>query len=120
MADDPRWAAMVDELKDWVVPSWTRNAAEHGDQPWVRLVLLVDAHAALCNPQPTEKIAMTMADLAEGRDEHKAGWEAIVSSARDERLAVTAKIVDEAPQLLPGELMPYFERSVEPTSHWTS
>jgi hypothetical protein len=118
-APDP-WVALVDTLERWVVPSWATNAREYGNQPWIRLVLLVDAHATLCAPQPTEKIAMTMADLAEGpeRAGERTGWEALAAHTRDARLEVVAKIVDAGDHVLPGDLMPYFERSVEPTAHF--
>src|ERR1022692_711157 len=104
-----RWVALVDTLERWVVPSWATNAREYGRQPWIRLVLLVDAHATLCAPQPTEKIAMTMADLADGpeRAGERAGWEALAAHTRDARLEVVAKIVDAGDYVLPGDLMPY-------------
>ncbi len=115
---DDQWLALVDELERWVVPSWITNAREHGNQPWIRLVLMVDAHAMLCKQQPTEKIAVTMADLAQDpeRAGERAGWEALASHTEDARMAIVAKIVDLSPELLPGELMPYFERSVEPVA----
>ncbi len=116
---DP-WVTLVEALERWVVPGWVTNAREYGNQPWIRLVLMVDAHATLCAPQPTEKIAMTMADLAEGAERagERAGWEALAAHTRDARLEVTARIVDAADDVLPVELMPYFERSVEPTVHF--
>lgn len=120
MADTPdAWTALVDDVAQWVVPSWVTNARAYGDQPWIRLVLIVDAHAVLCAPQPTEKIAMTMADLAEGpeRAGERAGWEALVAHTRDARLEVAARIVDAAESVLPSDLVPYFARSVEPTAH---
>jgi hypothetical protein len=121
MADAPDpWAALVESIERWVVPSWVTNAREYGNQPWIRLVLIVDAHAMLSIPQPTEKIAMTMADLAEGAERagERAGWEALAAHTKDARLDVAAKIVDAAEDVLPSELMPYFERSVEPTAHY--
>lgn len=112
------WGALVDDLTDWVSPEWTRNARDFGSQPWIRLILLVDAHAALCNAQATEKIAMTMADLAtDERAQEREGWEAISAAARDKRMAVVASIVDRAESLLPEEHLTFFARSIEPMSH---
>jgi hypothetical protein len=114
------WVTLIDAVERWVVPSWVANARAHGEQPWIRLVLIVDAHAMLAAPQPTEKIAMTMADLAEGpeREGERAGWEALAAHTRDQRLEIAAKIVDAAEHVLPDDLMLYFERSVEPTAHY--
>jgi len=114
------WRELVDQVEGWVVPTWVANAREYGSQPWIRLVLIVDAHAMLCTPQPTEKIAMTMADLAEGpeRAGERAGWEALAAQTKDARLEVAAKIVDAAEHVLPADLLTYFERSVEPTAHF--
>ena len=89
-----------------------QSARDHGEQPWIRLVLLVDAHDLLCRLGPTEKIAMTMADLAQGNDERqREGWEVIAEHARTERVKVITAIVDEGPGLLPQDLHEYFERS---------
>jgi hypothetical protein len=121
VADAPAaWAGLVDDVERWVVPTWVTNAREYGNQPWIRLVLMVDAHAMLCTPQPTEKIALTMADLADGAERagERAGWEALAAQTRDARLEVAASIVDRADAVLPDDLMIYFERSVEPTAHF--
>lgn len=121
MADAPEgWSRLVDDVERWVVPTWVTNAREYGNQPWIRLVLLVDAHAMLCAPQPTEKIAMTMADLADGpeRAGERAGWEALAAQTRDARLEVAASLVDRAESVLPEDLIVYFSRSVEPTAHF--
>jgi hypothetical protein len=121
VADIPdTWTQLVDDIERWVVPTWVSNAREYGSQPWIRLVLLVDAHAVLCAPQPTEKIAMTMADLADGAERagERAGWEALAAHTRDARLDVAASIVDRAAEVLPEDLLVYFERSVEPTAHY--
>ena len=121
MAGAPEgWSQLVDDVEHWVVPTWVTNAREYGDQPWIRLVLLVDAHAMLCAPQPTEKIAMTMADLADGpeRAGERAGWEALAAHTRDARLEVAASLVDRAESVLPEDLIVYFVRSVEPTAHF--
>lgn len=95
-------------------PDWVREARRHGDQPWVRLIAMVDAHAQLSNPRIAEKIGQTMSELAEGRDEERAGWEALRDRARDERQAVAARVLDAAPELLTPELLPLFSRSVDP------
>jgi hypothetical protein len=121
VADAPEsWSQLDDDVERWVVPTWVTNAREYGDQPWIRLVLLVDAHAVLCAPQPTEKIAMTMADLADGpeRAGERAGWEALAAHTRDARLEVAASLVDRAELVLPEDLIVYFVRSVEPTAHF--
>jgi len=118
MAETPdAWAGITDELSPWMSPDWLRCAREFGAQPWVRLVLLVDAHALLSHPQATEKIAMTMADLADGREGEQAGWAAINESARDKRIAAVMSLVDNAENVLSPELMVFFARSIEPLSH---
>ncbi len=111
------WTELVGTLEKWMSPSWIRNARDFGAQPWIRLVLLVDAHAALCQPQSTEKIAMTMSDLAEGREAEKSGWDAISEASKTERMAVVMEIVDRGESLLPAELVQFFSRSIEPLSH---
>lgn len=113
------WTSLVGRLEPFMSSEWNRNAREHGGHPWIRLVLLVDAHDLLCRPGPTEKIAMTMADLADGREDvQKAGWQAIADHARDERIAIISALVDESPPLLTPELIGFFERSVEPSAHF--
>jgi hypothetical protein len=121
MAETPdAWAAITEDLAPWMSPDWFRCAREFGSQPWVRLILLVDAHALLSNPQATEKIAMTMSDLAEGREGEQAGWTAINESARDKRIGAVVSIVDRAESVLPPELMVFFARSIEPMSHMSA
>jgi hypothetical protein len=116
--DAAAWAALVDTLEPWMSPDWMKNAREHGNQPWIRLVLVVDAHDRLCKPDASEKIAMTMADLADGHDKgHAAGWQAIAEHARDARIAAIAGLVDNAPPLLSPQHQEFFERSVEPSAH---
>lgn len=113
------WATMVERLTPFMPPEWTKNAREHGEHPWIRLVLLVDAHDALCRPGATEKIAGTMADLADGRDHaHRDGWVALMNHARDERIVAITSIVDHGPGLLLEEHRGFFERSVEPSAHF--
>ena len=78
-----RWNQLIDQLEPTMTAEWVKSARDHGEQPWIRLVLLVDAHDLLCRMGPTEKIAMTMADLAQGNDERqREGWE--VRNARGE------------------------------------
>lgn len=120
MADTPKdWAALADTLRPHVSAEWCRHADEHGDQAWVRLVLLVDAHHFLSQPRIAEKVALTMADLAAGseRADERAGWEAINERAREDRVEAVARLVDAAPGVLPDELVPLFSRSIEPTTH---
>ena len=114
------WEAFTEEMGRWMSPDWSKCARDFATQPWVRLILLVDAHALLCTPQATEKIAMTMADLAEGREGERAGWEAINDHARTQRMDVVAAMVDRAGGFLPAELLPFFLRSIEPMSHMTA
>jgi hypothetical protein len=112
------WTELVDKLEKWMPPVWIRNARDFGAQPWIRLILLVDAHAALCAQQSTEKISMTMADLAgDDHEKEREGWEAIAEAARTERLGVVVEIVDRGESLLPPELVQFFSRSIEPLSH---
>jgi hypothetical protein len=92
------WTEILGRVEPHVSPEWTRHARESGDQSWVRLILLVDAHWQLSTPRVTEKVAMTMADLAVDREGERAGWEAIREKAEAERL----------------ELVPLFARSIEP------
>jgi len=81
--DAAAWTALVESLAPHMSPDWTKNAREHGNQPWIRLVLVVDAHDFLCRPGATEKIAMTMADLSNGRDDGQSqGWKAIADHTR--------------------------------------
>jgi hypothetical protein len=108
------WGELVDELEPHVAPDWTRAAREHGAQPWVRLIVLVDAHAQLAAPRVTEKIATTMAELAEGRDAEQSGWAAVAEAARERRHRVVARLVDAAPAMLPDDLVVLFVRSIEP------
>jgi hypothetical protein len=110
------WNPLLDSLTEHMPPEWMKHARTYGGQPWIRLVLMVDAHALLARPRATEKIAMTMADLAGDREKEAEGWNALSDSARDERFEILAAIVDGGETLLPLELRPYFSRSVEPVS----
>lgn len=109
------WSELLVRLQPHVSPEWSRHAAESGDQAWVRLILLVDAHHQLSTPRVSEKVAMTMADLAVDRDGERQGWEAIRESAESERMELVASLVDLADDLLTPELAPLFARSIEPT-----
>lgn len=109
------WLALVDELEPHVSPRWAKQAREHGSKGWVRLIAMVDAHHQLANPTIDEKIALTMADLAVGRDAEIAGWNEIQERSRVARVEIVAKVVDAAQAVLPPDLVPLFVRSVDPT-----
>ena len=115
MAAPEGWAPLVAELAPHVSPEWRRNAEEHGDQPWIRLILLVDAHFLLSQPRVAEKVAMTMADLVREGSPEQEGWNAIQQSASDARVELVQRLVDAADELLSNELMPLFVRSIEPS-----
>lgn len=108
------WAELLERLQPHVSPEWSRHAAENGDQGWVRLILLVDAHHQLSTPRVSEKVAMTMADLAVDREAERAGWEAIRERAESERMDLVAALVDSGEGVLPAELLVLFARSIEP------
>jgi hypothetical protein len=110
------WAALSEDLRPHLSPEWSRHAAEHGGQSWVRLILLVDAHEFLSRPRVAEKVAMTMSDLALDREGEQAGWTAIQEKAREDRMGVVSRLVDAVESVLPEELLPLFIRSIEPTS----
>jgi hypothetical protein len=115
MAVPDGWNELLGELEPYLSPDWMRNANEHADQGWVRLILLVDAHAQLATPRIAEKIGQTMSELAEGRETEQAGWTRLKEAARDRRHEVVVRLMDAAPEMLPQELVPLFVRSVEPT-----
>lgn len=118
MAVPEGWSAIVDAVRPHVSGEWLQFADEHADQSWIRLVLLVDAHAFLAQPRIAEKVSMTMVDLAAGseREGERAGWEALQERSRDARMDAVAALVDAAPGVLPEELVPLFARSIEPAS----
>lgn len=118
MAGDPgaAWSALVEELAPHLSVEWARHAEEHGDQNWIRLILLVDAHDFLSRPRVTEKVAMTMADLAVSRESEQAGWTEIQERAREVRLAAVTHMVDAVETVLPEDLVPLFVRSIEPAA----
>ncbi len=111
------WDGLVEGLAPHVSPDWVRNAREHGGQAWIRLILLVNAHHQLSSPRISEKVAMTMADLAVGheREGERDGWEAVRATAQDQRMELVAGLVDAAPVMLPDDLQPLFARSIEPS-----
>jgi hypothetical protein len=109
------WAPLLERLRPYVSPDWSRHAQEHGHHAWIRLILLVDAHHQLSTPRVSEKVAMTMADLAVDRDRERAGWEELLEKARAERVQTVTELVDSAEGLLTPELIPLFARSIEPT-----
>ncbi len=108
------WDDLLGRLEPYVSPEWSRHAREHGEQPWIRLILLVDAHHQLSTPRVAEKVAMTMADLAADREKEREGWETLRETAADERMNVVAGLVDASVQVLSPELILLFERSIEP------
>jgi hypothetical protein len=114
MAAPEGWAPLVAELAPHVSPEWRRHAEEHGEQAWIRLILLVDAHFLLSQPRIAEKVAMTMADLARDGSSEQEGWTAIQQRASDARVQLVQRLVDAAEGLLSEELMPLFARSIEP------
>jgi hypothetical protein len=110
------WEEMVASFEPHVSPEWARHAREHADKSWVRLIVMVDAHAQLNKPGIAEKIAMTMTDLAMNRPQEQEGWMAIRSTAEDRRVELVSGLVDSAEKLLPEELWPFFVRSVDPVT----
>lgn len=110
------WEAFLVEIEPHVSPEWSRNARAHGDQPWIRLIALVDVHHQLTSPQIVEKIAMTMADLAGDRQAEVAGWTMLMERARDTRRELLQKVEDVAPRVLPDDLAPMFARSLTPVA----
>lgn len=109
-----QWAALVEGLEPHLSPEWTRHAREEGAQPWVRLILLVDAQHVLSFPQAGEKIASTMAELAAEREAERAGWTEIMERARERRDELRARLLEVAPTVLPEDLQAMFERSSQP------
>lgn len=115
MEGEETWAALCEELRPYVSPDWQKHADESGDQPWVRLILLVDAHAFLSQPRIAEKIAITMSDLADEREGERNGWNAINERSKEDRMELVARLVDSADEVLPETLTPLFARSIEPS-----
>lgn len=115
MSTPPEWTALLEELRNYVTPDWMSHAEEHGEQAWVRLVLLVDVQNQLLNPFATEKVATTMADLAVKKPEEQRGWELVAEKKKQEREALVTRVFDAADVLLPPELLPLFTRAAEPS-----
>jgi hypothetical protein len=115
MAAPEGWEPLIAELAPHVSPEWRRHADEHGGQPWIRLILLVDAHFQLATPRVAEKVAMTMADLARDGTPEQEGWNALQERAKEDRLKLIQRLLDAADELLSEELLPLFTRSIEPT-----
>ncbi len=114
MSTPEDWNDLLQEVSDYVTPDWLKHAKDHGDQPWVRLVLLVDVQNQLLNPFATEKVAQTMADLAVERPSDQQGWELIIEKAKEKREGLVTRIFDVADNVLPPELLPLFTRAAEP------
>jgi hypothetical protein len=114
MAAPAGWDPLVADLEPHVTPEWSRYAREHGEQGWIRLVLMVDAHHQLSSPRIAEKVAMTMADLAGDRESEREGWEAIRASAGEARVQLVTRLTDTAEEVLSEELVALFARSIEP------
>ncbi len=114
MSVENGWGELLARLEPHVSPEWTRHAREHGEQGWIRLILLVNAHNQLSTPRISEKIAMTMADLAVDREKEAEGWEAVRAAAQEQRMETVAYLVDSSESLLSPDLMALFARSIEP------
>jgi hypothetical protein len=114
------WEAFVDEIEPHVSPEWTKNARAHGGQGWIRLIMMVDVHTMLTGPQIMEKIAMTMADLADSHEKAEvAGWGALHDQAKERRRELLNRIVEIAPDVLTPELQMLFTRSLVPVPEFT-
>ncbi len=114
MSEVDAWSAFVDEITPHVSPEWIRQAREHGDQGWIRLIALVDVQNDLCTPKIVEKVAATMADLADGRSTDAEGWIAIQRGALDRRIELLERIEELSPTLLSPELHQLYLRSAQP------
>jgi hypothetical protein len=110
------WDELVAELAPQMSDEWTRRAREDGAQPWIRLILLVDAHHRLSAPGVNEKIAATMGELAVEREREQAGWQEVQEHERLAREARMSALLAAAPNVLGDEQLPLFERSIEPVA----
>jgi len=115
MSTPEEWTKLLEDVRHYVTPDWMDHAEKHGDQPWVRLVLLVDLQNQFLNPFATEKVAQTMAELAAEKDAEQRGWELIAARKKEEREALVTQIFDAADTVIPPELLPLFTRAAEPT-----
>ena len=114
MSEDNGWDELLGRLEPHVSPEWMRHAREHGEQGWIRLIALVDVQNVLCSPQIVEKVAATMADLADGRSQDAEGWVAIQRGALDKRIELLRRIDELSPALLSPELHQLYLRSAQP------
>ncbi len=114
MSEVDAWASFVDEITPHVSPEWLRQARDHGEQGWIRLIALVDVQNTLCSPQIVEKVAVTMADLADGRSGDADGWTAIQRGALDKRIELLHRIDELSSELLSPELHQLYLRSAQP------
>ena len=115
MSAPEEWTKLLNAVRQYVTPDWIDHAETHGEQAWVRLVLLVDLQNQLLNPFATEKVAQTMADLAADRGSERQGWEVIGEKKKEEREALVTRVFDTAEAVIPPELLPLFTRAAEPT-----
>ena len=114
MSESDAWTAFVAEITPHVSPEWLRTVSEHGDQNWIRLIALVDVQNNLTAPQIVEKVAATMADLAQKRPDEQRGWEVLQSSATDRRMQLLRRLDELVPDLLSPELLQLYLRSATP------
>lgn len=109
------WNEFVEELAPRMPHDWMQRARGDADQAWIRLILLVDAEDRLASPSIDEKIATTMAELAEEREEaDRRGWTALAERAKEEREHCLERLIDVAGSVLPPEHLHLFQRSIEP------
>lgn len=113
---DALWDEMVDSLADSVPPEWTHFARSFADTPWMKAMLLLDAHDRLGGPSPTEHVSHTLHHLAEsnGHALDAKGWETLHDKRREERRQLLILIEDKGPLVLDGEPAALFARSIVP------
>ncbi len=114
MSEKDAWNAFIEQIEPHVSPEWMRQAREHGDQGWIRLIALVDVQNTLCSPQIVEKVAMTMSDLADGRSSDADGWQALLGQALERRIELLHRIEEAATEILSPELHQLYLRSATP------
>ena len=86
------WRELPAELAPRMPPEWTHRAREHAGQAWIRLIQLVDAQRRLSALGIDEKIATTMAELAEEREAERKGSTAVMERAREKREECLARL----------------------------
>jgi hypothetical protein len=79
------------------------RAREDAGQAWIRLILFVHAQHRLSASGIDEKIATTMAELAEEREAERKGWRAVTKRTREKREECLGRLCDVAPGVLPPE-----------------